>query len=74
MNRDSVYKVLYVISTILLLLFVMMLGIDYSRYRAYSAPFYIYVITRIVEFVIPSIIAFVIGSIVKKKCNEERKL
>ena len=68
--KEKVCKVLYVVSVILLVLFVAMVGVDYSRYRMYSAPFYIYVITRTVEFAIPSLAAFVVAKVVKRKSSK----
>lgn len=70
MKRDRIYKILYAVSVVLLVVFAIVLGVDYSRYRMYSAPFYVYVISRAVEFVIPSIIVFVIAKLGKKKCNK----
>lgn len=70
MKKEHICKALYVISILLLVIFAIMLGVDYSRYRTYSAPFYLYVISRTVEFVIPSIIVFVVAKAIKKKCDK----
>lgn len=68
--KEKVCKILYAVSVVLLIVFAIVLGVDYSRYRTYSAPFYVYVISRAVEFVIPSIIVFVVAKIVKKKYSK----
>lgn len=70
MKEDSIYKIFYAISIILLVLFVVMVDVDYLRYRMYSAPFYIYVIIRAVEFAIPSLIVFVLARIMKRKSSK----
>lgn len=70
MKKDRIYKILYAVSVVLLVIFVIMLGVDYSRYRTYSAPFYIYVVTRAVEFVIPSIIVFVAAKVMEKRVDK----
>lgn len=70
MKKDRIYKILYAVSVVLLVIFAIVLGVDYSTYRTYSAPLYIYVVTRAVEFVIPSIIVFVVAKIIKKKCDK----
>lgn len=70
MKKDSIYQILYAISIILLVLFVVMVNVDYLRYRMYSAPFYIYVIIRAVEFAIPSLVVFVLARIMKRKSSK----
>lgn len=70
MKKDRIYKILYAVSVVLLVIFVIMLGVDYSRYRTCSAPFYIYVATRIVEFVIPSLVAFVVAKVMEKRVDK----
>lgn len=70
MKEDSIYKIFYAMSIILLVLFVVMVDVDYLRYRMYSAPFYIYVIIRAVEFAIPSLVVFVLARIMKRKSSK----
>lgn len=70
MKKENIYKFLYTISIILIVVFVVTLGVDYSRYYMYAAPYYIYIIARAVEFVIPSIIMFIVAKIVKKKYSK----
>lgn len=69
MKKENIYKILYVISVILLIAFVIILGIDYFNYDKInnSAPFYVCILVRILEFVVPSIIIAIIAKVVKKK-------
>ena len=67
MRRNSICKLLYAVTAVLLVLFVITLAWDYSRYHTYSAPFYIYLLGRGVQFAIPGIIAFGIARSMKKK-------
>ena len=62
-------KYLNILMIILVILFLVMLTIDYFRYDSYSTsfPFYTYIILRGVEFLIPSIILFIISKIINKK-------
>ena len=69
MNKEKIYKILYGISIFLIIVFVIMLVIDYFYYdiRNNSAPFYAFILVRILEILIPSILVFIIAKIVKKK-------
>ena len=62
-------KYLNILATILVIIFLGMLTIDYFRYDSYSTsfPFYTYIILRGVEFLIPSVILFIISKIIKHK-------
>ncbi len=69
MKKENVYKFLYAISVFLIVGFAIRLGVDYFKYDTYSnsAPFYVFIIERVVEFIIPSIIVFIVAKIAKKK-------
>ena len=70
MKKQDIYKILYAASILLIIAFVIISGIDYYTYcntPAFSAPFYLFIIARAAEFLIPSIIVFIIGRAVKKK-------
>lgn len=69
MKKENIYKILYAISIILIIGFAIILGIDYSKYDSInnSAPFYSFIIVRILEFIVPSIIVFTIGKVLKNK-------
>lgn len=72
MRKENIYKLLYAVSILLIIAFVIILGADYFKYDNLnnSAPFYVFIITRIVEFVIPSIVIFIIGTTMKKKYSK----
>lgn len=72
MNKEKIYKFLYVISIFLIIVFIIMLVIDYFNYNIInnSAPFYAFILVRILEFLIPSVIIFIIAKIVKKKYSK----
>ena len=68
MENRKICLFLYFISILLVIGFFIILGIDYSKYNdSQSAPFYITVITRGVEFIFPSVILLIIAKILKKK-------
>ncbi len=69
MKKENIYKFLYAVSIFLIIGFAIRLGVDYFKYDSYnnSAPFYIFIIQRVVEFIIPSIIVFIAAKIAKKK-------
>ena len=72
MKKENIYKILYAISIILIIGFAIILGIDYSKYDSInnSAPFYSFIIVRIIEFIVPSIIVFIIGKALKNKYSK----
>ncbi len=72
MKKENIYKFLYAVSVFLIIGFVIRLGVDYFKYNTHSnsAPFYAFVIERIVEFIIPSIIIFIVAKVVKKKYSK----
>ena len=69
MKKENIYKFLYAVSTFLIIGFTIRLGVDYFKYDNLnnSAPFYTFIIARMIEFIIPSIIVFIIGKVIKKK-------
>ena len=69
MKKENYYKFMWVMSALLLLGFVVRLGVDYYKYNPVvtSAPFYVCIIIRGLEFILPSIIAFIVGIICKRK-------
>ncbi len=72
MEKRNIYKFLYAISVLLIIGFIIRLGIDYFKYdnSSNSAPFYVFIIERTVEFIIPSIIVFIVAKIAKKKYDK----
>ncbi len=69
MKKENIYKFLYIVSVFLIIGFAIRLGADYFKYDTHSnsAPFYVLIIERVVEFIIPSIIVFIVAKTAKKK-------
>lgn len=69
MKKEKIYNFLYGLSIFLIFAFAIILGVDYFKYDTHSnsAPFYVFIIVRVIEFIIPSIIVFAIGKIMKRK-------
>lgn len=63
----NICKFLYTICTILIIGFIIRITVDYFKYNNVnnSAPFYLYIIIRTIEFIIPSIILFITSKIIK---------
>ena len=72
MSRETVSKVLFTISALLLIAFVIMTCIGYGNYNSMlnSAPFYVFMLVNAIEFILPSVILAIIGFIVKRKSNQ----
>lgn len=72
MKKENIYKWFYFISILLILGFIIRVVADYLKYNAInnSAPFYAFIIARIVEFLLPSAIIFIVGKKLKKKYSE----
>ena len=72
MIKQNVDKILYAISLLLFLVFIIMICIDYANYNTIenSAPFNAFIVIRLIEFIIPCVLLFIIGKIVKKKINK----
>ena len=70
MKKDKVFVILYIISILFILGFCIQISVDYFQYTHYnSAPFYVYLLVRIFEFLIPSLIIFIFAKVIKKKYN-----
>ena len=63
------HKLLYGASVLMVLGFVVNLVIDYQKYQASftSAPFWIWIVTDALVWLLPALIAFVAGFVAKKK-------
>lgn len=59
----------YIVSTVLVIVFVIKSIVDYTQYLAdfNSAPFSVWLLMNALYFIVPAIIVFVIGFIAKKK-------
>lgn len=65
--------VLIFISLLLILGYVLILDIDYLHWYMYSSPFYLNVIVRSLEFLLPAIILIIISIILIKKSKQYEK-
>ena len=65
--------VLIFISLLLILGYVLILDIDYLHWYMYSSPFYLNVIVRSLEFLLPTIILIIISIILIKKTKRNEK-
>lgn len=69
MKKENIYKFLYLISAMLVVAFAIRTTVDCLKYDpiSNSAPFYVFVIARGIEFLLPGVIAFLAGVMAKKK-------
>ena len=60
--------ILLFVAMLLVLLFLVVIDVDYLHWYMYSSPFYLNVIVRSFEFLLPSVILIVISiSLIKNK-------
>ena len=73
MKKENIYKLLYAVSILSLIGFIVRLGADYFKYDNLnnSAPFYTFIMVRMIEFLIPSIAILIIGKVIKKKYSKQ---
>lgn len=69
MKRENYYKFIWIVSALLILGFVISLAVDYCKYDPIttSAPFYVNIIIRALEFILPSIIIYIVGIFCRRK-------
>ncbi len=72
MKRENLYKFLYFIDILLVIGFCIRLVSDYYKYKkeVYSAPFYIFICVRAIEFLIAALIVFAAARILKKRTKK----
>ena len=71
MKKSILRTSVLVAAVILILLFAVMLIKDYVvSYEFGSSPFYLYIIVRAIEFLLPASVLTVIGFLLKEKNNE----
>lgn len=64
MKKQNYYKLFYLVSILALIGFFIRIGVDYFKYDITSSvPFYLFLIERTLEFIVPSIIFFLLGKI-----------
>ena len=68
MNK-KVYKYLYLVSILMVCVFIILIIVDYSDYDPIttSAPFYVDILLRAVEFVLPAFVFACVSYIYQKK-------
>lgn len=70
-NKINIKKIigliLLFISLLLILLFVIIINVDYLNWYQYSSPFYINVIVRSLEMLLPSLILIISSIVLLKK-------
>lgn len=59
--------ILLLFALLLILSFLMVIELDWLNWYAYSSPFYLNVIVRSVQFLLPSIILIIVGIVLIKK-------
>ena len=72
-NKKMMSLILFFISLILILGFIIILNIDWITYYSHynSSPFYVFVLVRSLEFLLPAIILIIMGIILLiKNANE----
>ena len=71
-NKKIIASILILVSSSLILSFVIITYIDYlTRYEP-TKPFYLNVIKRIIEFLLPSMITLIISVLLLKRKNERK--
>lgn len=67
-RKKIIGLILLFIALLLILFYIVSLNIDWLNWYAYSSPFYLNVIVKIIEYIIPSIILIIISiRLLKKK-------
>ena len=72
MKKENIHKFIYIVWIFLVIGFAIRLGVDYFKYdnTNNSAPFYAFIIERVVEFIVPSMVLFIVGKVMKKKYSK----
>lgn len=65
--RKIIGFILLFISLVMILSYLVIVNVDYLNWYMYSSPFYINVIVRSVEFLVPAIILIIISILLFKK-------
>ena len=66
-KRKEIFgRILLFIALLLIFGFIIVLNIDWLHWYAYSSPFYINVIVRSLEFILPAIINIIVGIVLLK--------
>ena len=65
--KEIIGLILIFIALILILLFLVVVNVDYLHWYMYSSPFYLNIIVRSIEFLLPAAVLLVIGFLLIKK-------
>lgn len=66
-TKNILGLILLLFALFLILSFLMVIELDWLNWYAYSSPFYLNVIVRSVQFLLPSIILIIVGIVLVKK-------
>ena len=68
MKKKTVCSILFIAAALLVAAFAALLAADYFKYYEFgSAPFYVYILTRGIEFLLPGAVCFIAGIIIRRK-------
>jgi len=72
MKKENYYQLLYLMSALLVVGFFGRLGGDYYQYNpmSTSAPFYVNILMRALEYLLPAALIFLAGVICKKRYSK----
>lgn len=75
MKKEWYVTFFYIVSALLALAFCIRLGVDYAGYDAAvnSAPFYVFILERAFEFLLPSVVLLIVARVCKKKLEKGKK-
>ena len=70
----TIAAILFVIAGLFVIGFGLLLWKDYTVHDPYgSAPFYLYVIERVLELLVPAVLCFAAGRIINRRAEKRRK-
>ena len=69
--KKIISLILLFLGLLLILLFLIVINVDWLNWYAYSSPFYINIIVRSVEFLLPSIVLIAVSILLIKKGNKK---
>lgn len=69
--KKIISLILLFLALLLILLFLIVINVDWLNWYAYSSPFYINIIVRSVEFLLPSIVLIAFSILLIKKGNKK---
>ncbi len=65
--KKTIGLILLLVALLLILLFLIVVNADYLNWYMYSSPFYLNVVVRSTEFLMPSLILIIVGIILLKQ-------